>query len=74
MHKLKRLEKQALARTHGFIHRLIDAYAYSIWHKKEKRIIRVIVITLEFGETTLHKIRDFPSIMHDIAQQHNRDG
>jgi hypothetical protein len=73
MHKLKRPTKQELASTHGFVHRLIDAHGYSICHKKEKRITRVTVISLEFGETTIHKIRDRPSIIHDIAQQHNRD-
>ena len=73
MHKLKILTKQAPASTHGFMHRLIDAYGYNIWQKKEKRINRVTVIALEFRETALHKIRDCPSIMHDIALQHNRD-
>ena len=73
MHKLKILEKQAPTSTHGFMHRLIDAYGYSIWNKEENTITTVIVIALEFGQTTLHKIRDCPSIMHDITQQHNRD-
>lgn len=73
MHKLKRPTKQAPTSTHGFMDRLIDAYGYTIWQKKEKRIDKVTVIVLEFRETTLNKIRDCPSIMHDIAQQHNRD-
>ena len=62
MHKLKRPAKQAPRSAHEFIHRIKDAYGYSIWHKKKKRITRVTVIALEFGETTLHRIRDCPSI------------
>lgn len=62
MHKLKRPKEKAPTSTYRFLHRLKDAYGYSIWHKKEKRITRVIVIALQFGETNLHKIRDFPSI------------
>ena len=41
--------------------------------EKEKRITRVTILSLDFGETTLHRIRDFPSIMHDVAKQHIRD-
>ena len=71
MHQIKIPAKQAPTSTHGFLHRLIDTYGYSIWNKEEKIITRVTVIALEFGQTTLHRIRDCPSIMHDIAQQHN---
>ena len=46
---------------------------YSCVNKKEKIITRVTIIALQFRETTLHKIRYCPSIMHDITQQHNRD-
>ena len=55
------------------MHRIIYAYGYNIWNKEEKIITIVILIALEFGKTTLPRIRYCPSIMHDIAQQHDRD-
>lgn len=73
MHKIKRSTKQETRSTHGSMHRLIYAYGYNIWNKEEKIITIVIVIALEFGKTTLLRIRYCPSIMHGIAQQHDWD-
>ena len=73
MHQIKRLTKQAPISTHEFMHKVIDTHGYNIWNKEEKIITKVTIIALELGQTTLHIIRNCSSIMHDIAQQHNRD-